>query len=134
MPDRVDTDSAHPGRPFGISQTSPDAQTRVVTVEGELDLSTAPRLKRMLVEAEHAGVAGLVVDLMLVTFMDSTALGVLVGVKKSLEGDPARLAIACAQPNVLRIFEFSGLDGAFAIFPTLDEALAHVREREAWAS
>jgi hypothetical protein len=39
--------------------------------------------------------------------------------------------IACARPNVLKIFELAGLDGMFAIFPTLDEALAHARENEA---
>lgn len=132
MPNRDDTTS-QPSRPFSISQASPDARTSVVSVEGELDLGTAPRLKRMLVDAQHAGAARLVVDLQLVTFMDSTALGVLVGVKKSLAPD-ARLGIACAQPNVLRIFEYSGLDGAFAIFPTLDRALAYAQGREAWAS
>jgi anti-sigma B factor antagonist len=135
MPGRIDTSSSHPTRPFGISQTSPEPRTSVVSVEGELDLSTAPRLKRVLHEAQQAGAVRLVADLTLVTFMDSTALGVLVGLKKGLEGDASsRLAIACAQANVLRIFEFSGLDGAFAIFPTLEEALAYVREREAWAS
>lgn len=38
-----------------------------------------------------------------------------------------RLAIVCTRPNVLRIFEFSGLESAFAIFPTLDDALAYTR-------
>lgn len=135
MPGRSDIHSSKPSRPFGISQTNSQPGISVVSVEGELDLSTAPRLKRMLHDAQHAGAVRLVADLTQVTFMDSTALGVLVGVKKGLEGDASsRLAIACAQTNVLRIFEFSGLDGAFAIFPTLEEALAHVREREAWAS
>jgi anti-sigma B factor antagonist len=58
--------------------------------------------------------------------MDSTALGVLVGVNRSLDVG-ARLAIVCVHPNVLKIFELSGMDGTFTIYPTLDEALAHVR-------
>jgi hypothetical protein len=33
----------------------------------------------------------------------------------------------CVNANVLKIFELSGMDGAFAIFPTLDQALAHVQ-------
>lgn len=105
----------------------------MVTVEGELDLFTAPSLKQMLLDALQAGSSRLVVDLSLVTFVDSTTLGVLVGVTRQLE-DGARMAIVCARPNVRRIFEFSGLDGTFAIFSTLDEALAHARGNEACAS
>lgn len=111
---------------FGIEQRELDALTSVISVQGELDLTTAPRLKWMLVDSLQTGHSQLVVDLSLATFMDSTALGVLVGVKRSLD-DGARLAIVCTQANVLMIFEFSGLDGVFAIFPTLDEALSHAR-------
>jgi anti-sigma B factor antagonist len=106
----------------------------VITVEGELDLFTAPSLKQMLVDALHGGSDRLVVDLSLVTFIDSTTLGVLVGITRRLDEDDARLAIVCTRPNVRKIFEFSGLDGKFAIFLTLDEALAHARGSEACAS
>lgn len=116
--------------PFGVIRRTLDERTGLVVVEGELDLSTAPRLKWMLVDALEAGCTRLVVDLSKVTFMDSTALGVLVGVNRSpeLEGP---LAIACANENVLQVFEFSGTDGAFTIAPTLDEALAQVQRHAA---
>lgn len=106
----------------------------MITVEGELDLFTAPNLKQMLVDALHGGSDRLVVDLSLVTFIDSTTLGVLVGITRRTDEDGARLAIVCTRPNVQKIFEFSGLDGKFAIFATLDEALAHARGNEACAS
>jgi anti-sigma B factor antagonist len=109
-----------------------DGEASIVSVEGELDLSTAPRLKWMLVDSLDAGARQLVVDLSRVTFMDSTALGVLVGVNRSLEPG-ARLAIVGSREKVLQIFEFSGIDSAFAIFPTRDEALAHVRAQPARA-
>jgi anti-sigma B factor antagonist len=107
-------------------QREPDQRTSVVSVEGELDLSTAPRLKWMLVDSLEAGRVQLVVDLSLATFIDSTAVGVLVGVHRRLDVG-ARLAIVCTRPNVLKIFELSGMDGVFAIFPTLAEALAYVQ-------
>jgi len=135
MLSRVDTSSrSHlSSTPFGILQRELDKRTSVISIDGELDLSTAPRLKWMLIETLQAGHSRLVVDLSLATFMDSTALGVLVGVKRSLDAG-ARLAIVCTRPEVLKIFELSGLDGAFAIFPTLDEALAHPREYTAMGS
>jgi anti-sigma B factor antagonist len=111
---------------FGIIQSQPDERTSVVALEGELDLGRAPSLKWALVDALDAGYKQLVVDLSRVSFMDSTALGVLVGVNRSLH-DGARLAIVCAHPNVLKIFELSGMDRSFAVYPELDQALADVR-------
>ena len=131
----IDTHRTSPkAPPFGIFQRKLDPSMSVITVEGELDLFTAPSLKQMLVEALHTGSNRLVVDLSLVTFIDSTTLGVLVGVTRRLDQDDARLAIVCTRPNVRKIFEFSGLDGKFSIFTTLDDALAHARGNEACAS
>lgn len=131
---RSDTPASHASpSPFAIYKRELDQRTSVISVEGELDLSTAPRLKWMLLDALETDGCQVVADLSLVTFMDSTALGVLVGVQRKLAAE-ARLAIVCTSENVLQIFEFSGIDSAFAIFPTLDEALAHVRSDVARAS
>lgn len=135
MLNRAETSSSTAERDaagFGIVQSEPDAQTTVVSVAGDLDLSTAPRLKWMLVDALEQGHRRLVVDLSETTFMDSTALGVLVAVWRRLPSGE-RLAVACTKPDVLKIFEYAGMDGAFAIFSTLDEALAHAREHAARA-
>jgi anti-sigma B factor antagonist len=112
--------------PFAIYKRELDDRTSVISVEGELDLSTAPRLKWLLMDSFESSPRLLVADLSLVTFMDSTALGVLVAVQRKLSAD-ASLALVCTSENVLQIFEFSGIGSAFAIFPTLDQALAHVR-------
>jgi anti-sigma B factor antagonist len=118
---------------FTIIDRDVDETTSVVTVTGELDLTTAPRLKWMLHDLLAAGRSKQVVDLTDTTFMDSTALGVLVGVNKSL-GEGARLAIVCSRPNVLKIFELSGMDGVFTIVPTLEQALEYARGQAARAS
>jgi len=118
---------------FAIARREPDARTSVISVEGELDLSTAPELKWTLLDAREAGHSRLVLDLSLCEFMDSTALGVLIGVNRSLDAG-SRLAIVCPRANVLKVFELSGLDGAFAIFRTLEEALAQAPQSGAQAS
>lgn len=128
MLSRIDTFSS--SRPsstaFGISQRPLGERTSLIAVEGELDLSTAPRLKWMLLDSLETGLGRLVVNLSLASFMDSTTLGVLLGVKRRLQTGE-QLAIVCPQTDVLKIFEFAGMDGVFAVFPLLDEALAHVR-------
>jgi len=106
-------------------QSDHDARTSIVSVQGELDLATAPRLKWMLLDAIKTDHQRLVVDLTDATFMDSMTLSVLVTVKRTL-GEEPHLAIVCTRENLLQIFEFAGLDGVFAIFPTLEEALVHV--------
>ena len=120
-------DRSGPGaNAFAIVEQRPDERTAVISIAGELDLATAPQLKWRLVDAIEAGLGAIVVDLGDVTFMDSTALGVLVGVRRGLDAG-ARLAIVCTHPGVLNIFQIAGLDGAFDMFATRDEALAHVR-------
>ena len=111
---------------FAIVEQRPVQATAVIACTGELDLSTAPQLKWRLVDALEAGLSAIVVDLGDVVFMDSTALGVLVGVRRSLDVG-ARLAVVCTHPAVLNLFQIAGLDGVFEIFETRDEALAHVR-------
>jgi anti-sigma B factor antagonist len=111
---------------FGIIRHELDDRTSLISVEGELDLSSAPQLKWTLYDSLEAGHNQLILDLSLSTFMDSTALGVLIGVNRSLEVG-GRMAIAGARTDVLHIFELSGMDSAFAIFATLGEALAYIQ-------
>ena len=125
-----DADEAARGEPksvaFAVIRRELDEHTGVLSVEGELDLASAPSLKWALTDILAAGHDQVVLDLSLVNFIDSTALGVLVGVKKNLRPD-AKLAITCAHPDVLNIFELTGLDATFDIFPAFDDALAFVR-------
>jgi anti-sigma B factor antagonist len=100
--------------------------TSVVAVEGELDLASAPQLKRELADAVRAGSRRLIIDLSAVTFIDSTALGVLVSLQKNLHDD-AHLAIVGAEGDVLQIFELTGLDATFEMFPSFEEGLAWMR-------
>ena len=103
---------------FLITRKELAHDTSLLAVEGDLDLASAPSLKWALADVQSADSRHVVVDLSKVGFIDSTALGVLVGAQRAL--DPGvRLAIACAEENVLRIFELTGLDGMFEIVPTL---------------
>jgi len=129
----ISNDLSSDASEFAIIDVDVDETTSVVQVKGELDLTTAPRLKWMLHDLIEAGRTTHVVDLNETTFMDSTALGVLVAVNRSL-GEGMQLVIVCARSNVLKIFELSGMDGVFTIVPTRDEALQYARGQAAKAS
>ena len=65
-----------------------------------------------------------VVDFSDTTFIDSTTLGVLVGGVKRLRSNDGQLSLVCSDRNITKIFEITGLDRVFTIYPTRDEAIA----------
>jgi anti-sigma B factor antagonist len=118
------SDSSSPA--IRVEQRQVDDHAIVLAIHGELDLATAPTLKWRLLDVLEAGYRQLVLDLSGVGFMDSTAIGVLVGIKRNLAAGQ-RLAIAGLQPDVLKIFEITGLDGSFRIASNVEDALSDVR-------
>ena len=95
----------------------------VVSVAGEIDITTAPQLRDQLAELIEAGHDRIVVDLNQVGFLDSTALGVMVGAHKRLRDRGHGLALACTQPSILRVLDVTGLSSVFAMHDTVDAAV-----------
>lgn len=95
----------------------------VVHVGGDLDVYTAPQLQEALDQAFATG-GRLVLDLLDVHFIDSTALGVLVGAHQRSQSENGELRLVVEDPLVLKIFHITGFDGVFSIFPRLADALS----------
>lgn len=94
----------------------------VVTVLGELDVATAPALQEHLRSSVDAGATTVVVDLLEVPFLDSTALGVLVDAAKTLREHDGSLRIALKEPRLKRLFEITGLTGTLPIYADVEAA------------
>ena len=112
--------------PFRAELARPTGDIAVVALSGEVDLYTAPEFHETLLRGVADGARRIVVDLSAVTFLDSTALGVLVGGAQRLPDDGA-LLIVCGDDRLRRTLEIVGLDRVFAVHPTLEEALAAAR-------
>jgi len=95
----------------------------VLAVRGEVDVSTAPDVRERLLALAEAGTTLAVVDLSEVSFVDSTALGVLVSGVKRLRNNGGDLRLVVTQPHIAKVFEITGLTEVFKIFPTADEAV-----------
>jgi anti-sigma B factor antagonist len=94
----------------------------VVAASGELDLATSPGLRELLEAHLDAGRSTIVVDLRAVTFLDSTALGVLVGALKrcrELNGD---LRLVVTEQRTLKLFTITGLNEMFSIHASVEVA------------
>lgn len=106
-----------------MSSRTVDGRT-VVDVAGEIDVYTAPTLREKLTALVDAGHVDLVVDLTEVRFMDSTGLGLLVGVLKRVRGLDGRLQLVIDSERLLKVFRITALTQVFTIRETVDEALA----------
>jgi anti-sigma B factor antagonist len=112
---------------LGLAERS-EAGWTVLTVSGEIDIATAPSLRERLHGLLTENNPQLVVDLDDVGFLDSTALGVLVGGLKRARSEGGEVRIVCTQPRVRKVFEITRLDSAFDLFDSVDEAVRGAQE------
>jgi len=112
-------------RPYR-SETEVVGEAGVVAVSGEMDLSTAVRFTRDLDEAMAFSCGDLVLDLSDVDLIDSTALGVMLGVLQRLSDEGRWLILVVTRDFVMRILRITGLETTFRIAPSRSEALQQV--------
>jgi anti-sigma B factor antagonist len=108
---------------FGLVDEAVDETTHVVSLRGEIDAQTAPRLGSRLFGLADEGKRGVVVDLSDVTFMDSTAIGVLLNALAYFTARHAQLVLVCPTERVLRPFEVTGLLDIISVCDSREEAL-----------
>jgi anti-sigma B factor antagonist len=102
--------------PFHISVSQMEDRCLMV-LSGELDVSTAPLLREYLVNVTGDLTTDLVLDIGLLTFIDSTGLSLLVSEHKRLSARGSSLTIFSPTPMARRLFEISGLTSVLAILP-----------------
>jgi anti-anti-sigma factor len=119
--------------PFEAIAARLDDGVRVIAVRGELDLSTAPDLESPLEEAISSGDASVLIDLSECEFIDSTGIALIVRAWQRLdrsagsEGE-GRVVICCANDQVRRVLEITGIELSIPIHSGKDEALAALRD------
>ncbi|HEU4848033.1 MAG: STAS domain-containing protein [Rubrobacteraceae bacterium] len=95
----------------------------VISVRGEVDLHTAPKVQYAIERAASTDGA-VVLDMAGVAFMDSTALSALVRAKDALHEQGISLRLAAPSKPVERIFSVTGFRDYFEIFPSREAAIA----------
>jgi anti-sigma B factor antagonist len=93
----------------------------VVSVAGEVDISTADEL-RAAIETAGAEAFEIWVDLSATTFMDSSGLHVLANCHTRLANENRRLALICPASPVLRVLTLTGFDRLLEIYPSRNAA------------
>ena len=106
-----------------------DAGVAVVTVTGEVDVATCNLFRDGLLRVvTDENDRGLVVNLAGVNFMDSTGLGVLVGVWHRLGARRGSLALAAPSRQLQRILATTGLTKVLAVYDLEADAVQACRQ------
>jgi anti-sigma B factor antagonist len=98
---------------------------RVIAVEGEVDVLTAPKLASAVDDEEAFD--ELVIDLSQVPFMSSVGLGLISSLNRRLGRRGAGLALAGVQDDVERLLEVTGLFDALLIADDVSGAIDLLR-------
>jgi anti-sigma B factor antagonist len=116
---------------FGLTEESLGDGRTLIAVSGEIDLFTAPDLKAKITDAIAAGCRELIIDLTETTFLDSTALGVLIGALKRLREQDGVLVLVNERASIARTLEITGLDKIFTVVGDREAALAALEAEKA---
>lgn len=116
---------------YVVYEVEDGTNTAVVTLRGELDAHDAPRLRELLTEAVERialdpgqGQRRLVLDLTGVAFLDSTALGTMIGALRRIREADGAMRIVLPETPARRIFDITGLLPVLDVYPNRDAALA----------
>lgn len=95
--------------------------TSTISAQGEIDLSSADKLRAELDTVLASDSRQVIVDLSAVTFLDSTGIGVLAGALRS-RGD-RKVGIVVSPGPVEKVLLLTGMDRVFPLYSSIDDAL-----------
>lgn len=108
-----------------MSRPAPDVT--VMHVGGEIDMLTAPELRRAVADRAHPAPRVLVIDLRAVSFFGASGLMVLLEIREAAARTAMSVRLVCNTRVVTRPLELLRFGDGFEIFTGLHAALAGVR-------
>ncbi len=105
-----------------------DSDTSIVSLAGELDLSTIPRVENRL-RGELRSHRAVMIDLSHLSFIDSSGIGLLIQAHRlcDRDGEGALHTVIAPGSQVERVFRLAGIDRALAIYLDQEAAVAAVQ-------
>lgn len=109
-----------------LSHYTAPGGTAVISAPASFDIYSAPAIRALAIRLQRNGAASIAIDLAAVTFMDSSALGVILGTQARLRAAGGDIAVASASKPVAAMFSRAGLGARVAMYPEVTAAIAGV--------
>lgn len=90
-----------------------DADSTRISLRGELDVSSSPMLRDLIVRLVSEGRSNLSLDCDGLAFVDSTGLGVFVGARARALAANGSVVLENVRPALARLLTVTGMDGLF---------------------
>ncbi|MDR2580687.1 MAG: STAS domain-containing protein [Fibromonadaceae bacterium] len=101
----------------------------LVTLEGDLDSSNAQSVIKLVQNlSENEGLVHLVADFSKLRYINSTGLGALLRISKTLISKRGSFKIANPNENVFEVIEIVGANKLLSIYKTREEALESLQD------
>ncbi|MFC4322035.1 STAS domain-containing protein [Litchfieldia salsa] len=97
--------------------------SKYVTIRGEIDVYTAPELKEQLLPISEMEKVNMIVDLRGVSYLDSTGLGVFIGIFKNVQKNHGEFKLVGLSERLERLFSITGLSEIMTIERKLEGEL-----------
>lgn len=104
-----------------LTKEHEDNLTTVKVQNSRLDASIAPEFKKQMEEIIEENKSNIILDISSINFMDSSSLGAMVAVLKSM-GNHGKLIIAGATGTVLELFKLTRMDRVFTLTTDVNDA------------
>lgn len=82
---------------------------------GEVDIYTSPELKNKIFELVEEKNQDIIINGEMLDYIDSTGLGVLMGIYKMLQNKSLNIKVVNLKPNIYKLFDITGLNKVFNI-------------------
>jgi anti-sigma B factor antagonist len=98
----------------------------LLVASGDIDMTASGEFGRRLERALRSSRGDVVLDLLQVLHLDSTALRSLMSGRRLASERDATPVLVCGQGSVLHVLDVTGLAEMFEIHPSLEDALAAI--------
>jgi anti-sigma B factor antagonist len=95
----------------------------IIEPSGNIDLYAVPALKTMLTDMVSQNKKKILINLKKVGFIDSSGIGLLLGMIITFKNNKVNFKLACASPAVEKILSITKIGKEFTIYATQEEAI-----------
>jgi len=86
-----------------------------VAISGEIDIFNSTEMKKTLTDLINEKNTDMVLDMKYLDYIDSTALGALVGVLKNVKSYGGSMLLRNVKPSLQKLFRITNLDKVFVL-------------------